>query len=197
MKDRQIDHQFEKRTMPLARTLLKLEKDGIRVDGARLEELRLRLVDRMLEWKKHVSDGIGSEVDLDSTKEISILMTEKLGLREGLGRKSLTQSLIEQFAPQQPIYAITSWRANTGRADAQTAQVLEELRSWQRSLPRRVSVLIVPDEELSAFAADTFPAGILLRDGKVQVNLPFWGNGEQLLVLKVLGGQGSAPRASR
>jgi len=30
-------------------------------------------------------------------------MTEKLWLREVLGRKSLTQSLIEQFAPQQPL----------------------------------------------------------------------------------------------
>ena len=103
MKDRQIDQQFDKRTMPLARTLLKLEKDGIPVDGARLEELRFRLVDGMLELKKHVSDGIGSEIDLDSQKEISILMTEKLGLREVLARKSLTQSLIEQFAPQRPL----------------------------------------------------------------------------------------------
>jgi hypothetical protein len=84
-------------------SLLKLERDGTPVDGARLEQLRSRLVDGMLELKKHVSDGIGSEIDLDSQKEISILMTEKLGLGELLGRKSLTQSSIEQFAPQQPL----------------------------------------------------------------------------------------------
>jgi DNA polymerase I-like protein with 3'-5' exonuclease and polymerase domains len=40
----------------------------------------------MLETKKRVSDGIGSEIDLDSQKEISTLMSEKLGLREALGR---------------------------------------------------------------------------------------------------------------
>jgi DNA polymerase I len=103
LKDRQIDQQFEMRTMSLTRTLLKLEKDGIPVDGARLEKLRFRLVDGMLELKKHVSGGIGSEIDLDSQKEISILMAQKLGLREVLGRKSLTQSLIEQFALQRPL----------------------------------------------------------------------------------------------
>jgi DNA polymerase-1 len=103
MKDRKIDQQFDEQTMPLARTLLKLEKDGTLVDGARLEQLRSRLVDGMLELKKHVSDGIGSEIDLDSQKEIFVLMTEKLGLREVLGRKSPTQSLIEQFAPQRPL----------------------------------------------------------------------------------------------
>jgi DNA polymerase I len=103
LKDRQIDQQFDMRTMSLARALLKLEKDGIPVDGARLEELRFRLVDGMLELKKHLSDGIGSEIDLDSQKEISILMARKLGLQEVLGRKSLAQSFIEQFAPQRPL----------------------------------------------------------------------------------------------
>ena len=90
MKDRQIDQQFDEQTMPLARTLLKLEKDGTPVDGAQPEQLRSRLVDGMLELKKHVSDGIGNEIDLDSQKEISVLMTEKLGLREVLGKRSIT-----------------------------------------------------------------------------------------------------------
>jgi hypothetical protein len=67
------------------------------------------------------------------------------------------------FAPQQSIYAITSWRANSGREDESSRQVLDGLRSWQHSLPRHVSILIVPDAELNSFAADTFPAGILVR----------------------------------
>jgi hypothetical protein len=39
MKDRKIDQEFDEQTMPLARTLPKLEKDGTPVDGARLEQL--------------------------------------------------------------------------------------------------------------------------------------------------------------
>ena len=103
LNERKIDQQFEERTMPLALTLLKVEKDGIPVDRKRLEQLRSRLEDSMLESKRCVSDGIGSEIDLDSQDEISVLMSEKLGLRELLGRKSLTQSLLEQLASTRPL----------------------------------------------------------------------------------------------
>lgn len=91
-----------------------------------------------------------------------------------------------RFAPQQSIYAITNWRANSGREDESSRQVLDQLRSWQLSLPRHVSILIVPDAEFNSFAADTFPAGILVRDGRVLMNSPLSGNGEQRLLLKLL-----------
>ena len=128
MKDRQIDQQFDEQTMPLARTLLKLEKDGTPVNGARLEQLRSRLVDGMLELKKHVSNGIGNEIDLDSQKEISVLMTEKLGLREVLGRKSPTQSLIEQFAPQQPLLKLVAEYKRRGKQLRRVESIIKAIR---------------------------------------------------------------------
>jgi DNA polymerase I len=128
MKDRIIDQQFDERTMPLARTLLKLEKDGTPVNGARLEQLRSRLVDGMLKLKKHVSDGIGNEIDLDSQKEISVLMTEKLGLREVLGRRSLTQSLIEQFAPQQPLLKLVAEYKRRGKQLRRVESIIKAIR---------------------------------------------------------------------
>jgi hypothetical protein len=88
-----------------------------------------------------------------------------------------------KFAPQQSIYAITSWHANTGREDVPSNDVLEGLRSWQRSLPKKVSILIVPDSVLSGFHSDVFPVGILIRDGTVVSNLALSGQGaERLLV---------------
>jgi DNA polymerase-1 len=77
MNERKIDQQFEERTLPLALTLHKVEKDGIHVDRKRLEQLRSRLEDSMLESKRCVSDGIGSEISLNSQDEISALMSEK------------------------------------------------------------------------------------------------------------------------
>src|SRR6202043_2730407 len=86
---------------------------------------------------------------------------------------------LAQSAPRQIIYAITSWRANTGGTDQKSTQVLDGLRSWQRSLPQHVLMLVVPDTELASYAADTFPAGILISDGKVLMNSPLSGRGEQ------------------
>jgi class 3 adenylate cyclase len=90
---------------------------------------------------------------------------------------------LAKFAPQQPIYAITSWHANTGREDVRSSGVLEGLRSWQRSLPKKVSILIVPDSVLSEFHSDVFPAGILMRNGTVLSNIMLSSEGaERLLV---------------
>jgi len=97
--------------------------------------------------------------------------------------------ILAQTGPQQIIYAITSWRANTGGADQPSSQVLDGLRSWQRSLPQHVLILIVPDAELDSFAADIFPAGILISDGKVLMNSPLSGKGEQRRLLNPLNGQ--------
>jgi hypothetical protein len=100
---------------------------------------------------------------------------------------------LARFAPQQPIYAITSWHANTGREDVRSSQVLEGLRSWQRSLPKNVSILIVPDTVLSEFHSDVFPAGILIRDGTVLSNLVLTGEGAERLLVNTFAGSGNAP----
>jgi hypothetical protein len=90
---------------------------------------------------------------------------------------------LARFMPQQSIYAITSWHANTGREDIRSTAVLEGLRSWQRSLPKKVSILIVPDSVLSEFHNDVFPAAILIRDGTVLSNIVLSSDGaERLLV---------------
>ena len=92
LKKRRLTDQFQNRTMPFMLMLLDLEKGGVSVDRKKLEKLRSQLLVEMLNAKKDVSDEIGVEVDLDQQKQISALMKEKLGLREILGRKSLTQS---------------------------------------------------------------------------------------------------------
>jgi DNA polymerase I len=59
LNSRGIDRQFEERTMPLALALLDLEKDGIPVDGKRLEYLRGELVNSMVELKRRISVSLG------------------------------------------------------------------------------------------------------------------------------------------
>ncbi len=128
LKERRISQQFEERTMPLARTLLDLEKHGVPVDGKRLEKLRSRLMDGMLQAKKDVSDAIGSAVDLDSQKEISVLMKEKLGLREILGRKSLTQSLLEQLASERPLLKLVVEYKRRGKQARRIESIIKAIR---------------------------------------------------------------------
>jgi hypothetical protein len=77
---------------------------------------------------------------------------------------------LARLAPQQAIYAITSWSANTGRDDVPSNEISTALREWQRNLPANVHMVIVPNAELSVFHVDSFPAGVGISDGTVRWN---------------------------
>jgi hypothetical protein len=77
---------------------------------------------------------------------------------------------LAKLVPQQTVYAITSWGANTGRDDVPSSQISTALREWQRNLPANVHMVIVPNAELSLFDVDSFPAGIVIREGTLLWN---------------------------
>jgi hypothetical protein len=98
------------------------------------------------------------------------------------GAPSIVRDLAKYSAPHR-IYAITSWRANTGREDIPSDQIRDALREWQRTLPPNVSVLVVPEAELNLFHADSFPAGIVIRNGIVRSNAVLSTQGSERLLL--------------
>ena len=95
---------------------------------------------------------------------------------------------LARLAPQQTIYAITSWSANTGRDDVPSNEILTALREWQRSLPANVHMVIVPNAELSVFHVDSFPAGIAIREGAVRWNGILSSQGAERMLLSTLAG---------
>jgi hypothetical protein len=100
---------------------------------------------------------------------------------------------LARFAPQQPIYIITSWRANTGREDVPSHEILLALNSWRQNLPRHVSMLIVPDVELRAFHADSFPSGIVISGGVVRWNSVLSSRGAERMLVHTLNDPGKRP----
>jgi hypothetical protein len=60
------------------------------------------------------------------------------------------------------------------------------LRSWQQPLPPQISMIVVPDATLRAFHADSFPAGIAIRDGTVRSNGPLSSQGAERLLFHSL-----------
>jgi hypothetical protein len=93
---------------------------------------------------------------------------------------------LSKWKPKQHIYAVTSWSANTGREDAPSNEILAALRSWQQPLPPQISMIVVPDATLRAFHADSFPAGIAIRDGTVRSNGPLSSQGAERLLFHSL-----------
>jgi hypothetical protein len=97
------------------------------------------------------------------------------------------------LAPHQPIYAITSWSANTGRDEAPPKLILMALHMWQQTAPPHFTVVVVPDAELSAFHADSFPAGIVIRDGVVRSNSVLSSRGAEKMLIRTLTDRTKSP----
>ncbi len=91
-------------------------------------------------------------------------------------------------APGQRIYAVTSWAANTGGADAPNENLLAGMREFRRGLPAGVPLLLVPDGEFRLLHEDAFPAGVVMREGQAAANLPL--TGEAAVRLLLIGIQG-------
>ena len=90
---------------------------------------------------------------------------------------------LARFSPRQRIYAVTSWSANTGREDVPSSEILTALNLWRQSLPPNVSMLVVPDIQLRAFHADSFPSGIVISRGVIRWNGVLSSSGAQRMLV--------------
>ncbi|HEY9125841.1 MAG TPA: hypothetical protein VIM62_01880 [Acidobacteriaceae bacterium] len=98
-------------------------------------------------------------------------------------------------APNQEIYLVTSYAANSGASDDEDKELLDSLRTTAKALPERASILIVPDSALQRFFADTFPAAVVLRGGRVEANLPLMGEAGKRMTIFALHLPENAPAA--
>jgi hypothetical protein len=105
-------------------------------------------------------------------------------------------SRLARLAPQQTFYAITSWSANTGRDDVPSSQISTALREWQRNLPTNVHMVVVPNAELSAFHVDSFPDGIVIREGTLLWNGVLSSQGAERMLLSGVSSRALAHQGS-
>jgi DNA polymerase I len=128
LMDRNIDRQFENRTTPFERALMRLEKEGLSVDRKQLGQLRSQLVHRMHEAERCVFDVIGGAINLDSPEELAGLIREKLGLLGVHGRKPLTQSLLEQLACHPPVLKLVVEYRRIGKQLRRLDSIIKAIR---------------------------------------------------------------------
>jgi hypothetical protein len=93
---------------------------------------------------------------------------------------------LARLAPQHTIYAITSWSANTGRDDVSSSEISTALQGWQKNLPANVHMVIVPNAELSVFHVDSYPGGIVIREGTLLWNGVLSSPGAEHMLLSTL-----------
>lgn len=97
---------FEELEMPLMPILLDMERRGIAIDKPYLAELSERLGGRIRELEARVHELAGESFNLNSPKQLAVILFEKLGLpvlkRTKTG-PSTDASVLEELAPQHPM----------------------------------------------------------------------------------------------
>lgn len=99
---------FDTIEMPLVYTLSDMEKEGIAVNA---EELRIygeRLQARIVELEQEIYDGAGGPFNINSPKQLGVVLFEKLKMPYGKKTKtgySTAADVLDKLAPEYPLVA--------------------------------------------------------------------------------------------
>ncbi|MBR3770310.1 MAG: DNA polymerase I [Lachnospiraceae bacterium] len=108
LKDTKMYQLFRDIEMPLVFTLADMEATGIILDAQDLKEYSDKLSVRITELEKQIYEAAGEEFNINSPKQLGVILFEKLELPYGKKTKtgySTAAEVLEKLAPEAPIVA--------------------------------------------------------------------------------------------
>jgi DNA polymerase-1 len=108
LKAAELDGLFQKLEMPLIDVLVEMERNGIRVDTARLAELSGQYAAAMQRIERDIYDLAGHEFNIASPKQLQQVLFEEQKLPVGKRNKtgpSTDQDVLEELARRHPLPA--------------------------------------------------------------------------------------------
>lgn len=97
---------FDEIEMPLTFTLYDMEKNGVKIEAEALKIYGQQLGERIVEVEKHIYEQTGEAFNINSPKQLGIILFEKLGLPHGKKTKtgySTSADILEKLAPDYPV----------------------------------------------------------------------------------------------
>ncbi len=97
---------FDEIEMPLVFTLFDMEQEGMRVNAEELKAYGEALVDKISALEKSIHEAAGEEFNINSPKQLGVILFEKLGMKGGKKTKtgySTSAEVLDKLAPEHPI----------------------------------------------------------------------------------------------
>ena len=101
-----MDKLFYEVEMPLVFTLFDMEQNGVKVDGAALKVYGNQLGEKIVEVEKRIYEQTGESFNINSPKQLGVILFEKMGLPNGKKTKtgySTSADVLEKLAPEYPV----------------------------------------------------------------------------------------------
>lgn len=92
--------------MPLVFALYEMEKNGVRVEGQALKIYSEELGKQIVQLEKQIYELTGEEFNINSPKQLAVILFEKMGLPNGKKTKtgySTSAEILEKLAPDYPV----------------------------------------------------------------------------------------------
>ena len=106
LKEQGMDKLFYEVEMPLVFVLYDMEKEGICMDASALKEYSKELEGSIVELEKKIHEAAGEDFNINSPKQLGVILFEKLGLPNGKKTKtgySTSADVLEKLAGEYPI----------------------------------------------------------------------------------------------
>ena len=97
---------FSVSRMPLVFVLYDMEQEGICIDAAALKEYGSKLEVSIIELEKKIYEQAGEEFNINSPKQLGVILFEKLGLPNGKKTKtgySTSADVLEKLKSEYPV----------------------------------------------------------------------------------------------
>ena len=106
LKKEEMYELYETIEMPLIFVLYDMQKFGIRVDKEALSDYSKVLVEKINVLEKEIYEEAGEEFNINSPKQLGVILFEKLGMPNGKKTKSgysTAADVLEKLAPDYPV----------------------------------------------------------------------------------------------
>ncbi len=106
LSQNKMEELFEKIEMPLVFMLYDMEQAGVRVEAEALKIYGEQLGGKIVELEKEIYQAAGKEFNINSPKQLGVILFEELKLPHGKKTKSgysTAADILEKLAPEYPI----------------------------------------------------------------------------------------------
>ena len=106
LKKEEMWKLFTEIEMPLVFTLFHMEQNGVRVEAEELKSYGEQLGGKIVQLEKEIYELAGEEFNINSPKQLGVILFEKLGMPNGKKTKSgysTAADILDKLAPDYPI----------------------------------------------------------------------------------------------
>lgn len=106
IREEGMEELYETMEMPLVFTLFSMEQAGVQVEAEELKIYGDALAVRIGELEKEIYQEAGEEFNINSPKQLGVILFEKMGMKGGKKTKtgySTSADVLEKLAPEHPV----------------------------------------------------------------------------------------------